>query len=232
MNKPITKALMLLITVSILASCTGNDPSKVQLNNHNDSLSYFIGTDYANVLKSNGYNVNPEAFYKGFNDARAETDEFPDSIKALFIDEINQESQVRQQEQIQARIQQNKEEGARFLSQNKNRQGVQQLPDGMQFKVLKQGSGPRATAADSVLIHYRAMFVDGSTFDESYQRGPQGVKLSYLTSGLSEGIQLMNAGSIYELYIPSDLAYGDQGIANVILGGETLIYNIELIKIY
>ena len=160
------------------------------------------------------------------------TDEFPDSIKIIFVNEVNKDGQIRQQEHLRAIIQQNKEEGARFLEMNIQQDGVKQLADGLQYKVLKQGSGPSPTAADSVLIHYRSMFLDGRAFDESYQRGPQGIRLSKVIIGLSEGIQHMNTGSIYELYIPAPLAYGDEGIPNVVPGGATLIYNVELIKIY
>lgn len=233
MKNPSQKLFVLFLSACFLAACeTGNDPSSVQLKDHNDSLSYIIGSDYANVLKANGYEPNPEAFYKGFYNTINGKDDFPDSVKLVFFDEINKQSQEKQQEQILARIHQNKEDGARFMAQNKIREGVIQLPDGLQYRILKKGNGPTPAANDSVLIHYRAMFIDGSTFDESYQRGPQGVRLSKLTSGLSGGLQLMNTGSIYELFIPSGLAYGDEGIPNVMFGGETLIYNVELIKIY
>jgi len=227
------KILVLLLSLGILTACgTVNDPSSVQLKDHNDSLSYIIGAEYAAILTANGYELNNDAFIKGYYLTMNGADEFPDSLKILFIDELNRDAEIRQQEALLAIIQQNKEEGARFFSSNIQQQGVEQLPDGLQFKALKNGSGPKPTAEDSVLIHYRAMFLDGRTFDESYQRGPQGIRLTKVITGLSEGIQQMNAGSIFELYIPSELAYGDEGILNVVPGGATLIYNVELIKIY
>ena len=233
MKDHIHQLILLLLSAGILAACgTGPDPSSVRLNDHNDSLSYIIGVEYASMLKTSGYDLNNDAFIKGYYMAMDETDEFPDSVKMVFISEINRQNQIRQQEQFIALVQQNKEEGARFLALNQEQEGVEQVRSGLQYKVLKEGTGPRPTARDSVQIHYRAMFLNGQTFDESYQRGPQNIKLTKVILGLSEGIQLMNTGSIYELYISSDLAYGDEGIAEAIPGGATLIYNIELIKIY
>ena len=233
MTKLIHILLLVLSGLIMLIACdTGHDPSAVQLNDYHDSLSYVIGTEYAAVIKSSGYELNNDAFIKGYYMSMNGTDEFPDSIKRIFVDEVNRNEQIRQQEQLQAIIRQNKEEGARFLSMNIQQEGVVQLTNGLQYKVLKQGTGPVAAAEDSVLIHYRAMYLDGRAFDESYQRGPQGIRLDKVIPGLSEGIQHMNAGSIYELYIPAELAYGDEGIPNLVPGGATLIYNVELIKIF
>lgn len=233
MKNHIHHLTILLLSAGLLAACgTGHDPSSVRLNDHTDSLSYIIGAEYAAMLKTSGLEVSNDAFIKGYYMAMNETDEFPDSIKLVFIDEINREGQAKQQEQLSALLQQNKEEGARFLALNLEQEGVKQLPNGLQYKILKNGSGPKPTAQDSIQIHYRAMFLNGQAFDESYQRGPQNIKLSRVIAGLSQGLQMMNTGSIYELYIPSNLAYGDEGITNVIPGGATLIYNVELIKIY
>lgn len=234
MKKIVLNQLALIVLVaSMLTGCNStSNPETLVLKNYNDSLSYILGADYANVLMSNGFEVNSEAVYAGFYSKMNGIDRFPDSVKIAFVNEFNIQTQARQQEQIAAQVMKNKEDGAAFMAQNQLREGVRQMPDGLQYRILKAGNGPNAQPGDSVLIHYRAMFIDGTTFDESYQRGPQGVKLEKLTPGLSEGIQLMNKGSIYELFIPSDLAYGDQGIPNVLIGGVSLIYSVELIEIY
>lgn len=222
-----------ILALFLLISCQETpNPENIPLANHEDSLSYVIGADYADVLLDNGYTINEEAFYKGFYQTLNGKSAFPDSLKGVLINEIRMENQLKQQEQMQKQLIRNKEEGARFLSQNKERPGVVELPEGMQYRVLKQGKGPSPEATDSVLIHYRAMFIDGTVFDESYQRGPQAVSLNKVNSGLSLGLQQMKQGSIYELYIPSELGFGDQGIPNAVAGGETLIYNVELIEIY
>lgn len=233
MKKQITPLFVAILFLGIISGCnTKTDTATIPLNNNTDSVSYIIGADYANLLLSNEFEINPEAFYKGFDMAIKGTDNFPDSIKASMIEQINLQNQMIQQEKMIAMVQQNKEIGAEFLAQNKTIDGIQQLPDGLQFRVLKRGSGPSPLPSDSVLIHYRAMFIDGTTFDESYQRGPQVARLNGVVPGLSKGLQLMNAGSIYEFFLPPELAYGDQGIENVIPGGVTIVYSVELIEIY
>lgn len=233
MKKQITFLFVTILLTGIIAGCgTAPDNSSITLKNHDDSISYIIGSDYAKVLLKNDFEINPDAFYRGFDLAMKGQDNFPDSLRLSMIEEINNDKQLKLQQEMISIVQQNKELSAQFLDQNKIREGVQQLPDGLQFQVLKRGSGPSPTVNDSVLIHYRAMFFDGTTFDESYQRGPQVARLNGVVPGLSKGLQLMNKGSIYELYLPSDLAYGDQGIQDVIPGGVAIIYSVELIDIY
>ncbi len=114
---------------------------------------------------------------------------------------------------------------------NRTTEGVVELESGLQIKVMKEGAGKQPNPTDSVLVHYRAMFVDRAVFDMSYDRGPAGIRLNNVIPGLSEGILLMKPGAIYELFIPPKLAYGDKAFASVIPGGSTLIYSIELIEI-
>jgi FKBP-type peptidyl-prolyl cis-trans isomerase len=233
MKKSILMFVAPLLLAGILTGCEQKkDTASIPITNHNDSISYIIGADYAALLMNNGIEVNPEAFYKGFDLAIKGMDQYPDSVKIAMINELNIESQKKAREQQMALAKQNKELGAKFLAENKKKEGVEQLPDGLQYKIFKRGQGPTPMANDSVLIHYRAMFIDGTTFDESYKRGPQVARLNGMVKGLSEGLQMMNEGSIYELYMPSDLAYGDQGISDVIPGGSAIIYNVELIKIF
>ena len=117
------------------------------------------------------------------------------------------------------------------MEENVDAEGVVQLPSGLQYKVLKEGAGKTPRAGDSVLVHYRGMFINRDVFDMSYDRGPAGIRVSEVIEGLSEGLQLIPEGGIYELYIPPGLAYGDVTFANVIPAGSTLIYTVELIEI-
>jgi FKBP-type peptidyl-prolyl cis-trans isomerase len=127
----------------------------------------------------------------------------------------------------------NKEAGAFFLKENKGRPGVVELPSGLQYKIQKLGQGNNFPAAnDSITIHYRAMYTDRTTFDMSYDSGPVGIRLNYLVQGLAEGIQLMRKGAIYEFYIPSNLGYGDENYRDMIPGGSTVVYSVELIDIH
>jgi FKBP-type peptidyl-prolyl cis-trans isomerase FklB len=125
-----------------------------------------------------------------------------------------------------------KEEGEAFLAKNKNESGVQVLPSGLQYKVLKSGSGKSPTAADSVTVHYRGKLIDGKEFDSSYKREqPATFPVGGVIRGWTEALQLMKVGDKWMLYIPSNLAYGDSAVGGVIPAGATLIFEVELLAI-
>jgi FKBP-type peptidyl-prolyl cis-trans isomerase FklB len=203
----------------------------IKLNNKVDTASYIIGLDYGISIKEEEIEVNERAIYKGLLDGLKGKSLLSDSIKDQIIDRYNTELNNRRAEKERIVLEKNKSEGQAFMTSNKTIDGVMVLPIGLQYKVLKPGTGKTAGVTDIVKIHYRAMYIDRSVFDMTYDRGPAVVKLNELVPGLTQGIRLMNAGSIYELYIPSELAYGDQTFANVIPAGSTLIYTIELIEI-
>ena len=201
------------------------------LMNKIDTASYIIGLDYGISIKEEEIEVNDRAIYKGLLDGLNGKSLLSDSLKDQIIDRYNTELNYRRAEKEKKLLEKNKAEGLAFMTSNKSNEGVIQLPDGLQYKVLKKGEGNKPAENDTVKIHYRAMFIDRSVFDMTYDRGPAAVKLNELVPGLSQGIRLMNTGSIYELFIPPELAYGDQTFAKVIPAGSTLIYSIELIEI-
>lgn len=127
---------------------------------------------------------------------------------------------------------QNKLAGQAFLAKNMSQPGVITLPDGLQFKVIKQGDGPRPTASSTVTVHYAGRLISGKEFDSSYKRGePTTFPLSGVIPGWTEALQRMNKGAVYELYIPAALAYGDKGAPPAIGPNETLIFKVELLDI-
>jgi FKBP-type peptidyl-prolyl cis-trans isomerase FklB len=217
----------------IFLSCSGpfEKVDKVSLENKVDTASYIIGLDYGISIRAEEIEVNEKAIYKGLLDGLSGNSLLSDSLKDKIIDRYNTELNVRREEKERKILEKNRADGLAFMALNKNKEGVVELPDGLQYKVLKAGNGKPVGDSEMVRIHYRAMFIDRSVFDMTYDRGPAEVKLDELGSGLSQGIQLMNPGSIYELYIPPELAYGDQTFADVIPAGSTLIYSIELIDI-
>ena len=225
--------LVFLAGLTFLSACNQNmeDTSKVELKTRMDTISYIIGLDYGISIRDERIQANKLAIYKGLNDGLAGTSILPDSIKNNIIDGFNEELKTRIEKEGQENLKNNKLEGQRFMEENIDVEGVVVLPSGLQYKILKEGSGAKPKEADSVIVHYRAMFINHDVFDMSYDRGPAGFKLSEVTKGLSQGILLMKKGAIYELYIPPELAYGDQTFANIIPAGSTLIYTIELIKI-
>jgi FKBP-type peptidyl-prolyl cis-trans isomerase FklB len=125
-----------------------------------------------------------------------------------------------------------KEAGANFLKANKNAPGVVELPSGIQYLVLKEGTGAKPAPVDTVKAHYKGALLDGKEFDSSFRRNqPFTAPLRSLIKGWQEALPLMNEGSHWRLWIPSELAYGDRGAGSDIPGGATLMFEVELINV-
>ena len=126
----------------------------------------------------------------------------------------------------------NRKEGDAFLTANKAKDGVKVLPDGLQYKVLTEGNGPKPAATDTVTVNYRGTLINGKEFDSSFKRGqPATFPVSGVIKGWTEALQLMPVGSKWQLFIPADLAYGDRGAGQDIGPGDTLIFEVELLSI-
>lgn len=125
-----------------------------------------------------------------------------------------------------------KSTGQAFLETNKTKPGVVTLPDGLQYKIIKEGKGPKPSATDTVTVNYKGTLTDGTEFDSSYKRGqPASFPVNAVIAGWTEALQKMPVGSTWELYIPADLAYGTNGAPPVIGPNETLIFQVELLGI-
>ena len=125
-----------------------------------------------------------------------------------------------------------KEAGKKFLAENKKRPGVIELPNGLQYEILKAGTGEKPKATDTVKAHYAGSLINGQEFDNSYKRGePLEIPVSGVIQGWVQALQMMPVGSKWKLYIPSDLGYGDRGAGGAIPGGAALIFEIELLEI-
>jgi FKBP-type peptidyl-prolyl cis-trans isomerase len=135
-------------------------------------------------------------------------------------------------EKMQKVADKNKTEGAAFLAANKSKPGVVTLPSGLQYKILKEGTGPKPTASDTVACNYRGTLINGTEFDSSYKTGqPATFPVSGVIKGWTEALQLMPVGSKWQLFIPSDLAYGNRGAGADIGPDTTLIFEVELLSI-
>jgi len=142
------------------------------------------------------------------------------------------ETQQAQQAARQAGGDKAKKAGEKFLAENKKKKGVKTLKSGIQYKVIKEGKGAKPTAADSVVAHYKGTLVDGTEFDSSYKRGePATFGVGQVIKGWQEVLPLMAAGSKWQVFIPSDLAYGEHGAGGSIGPNETLIFDIELLEV-
>ncbi|MCB0823139.1 MAG: FKBP-type peptidyl-prolyl cis-trans isomerase [Bacteroidales bacterium] len=225
--------ILILSLLIIVFACNQKqlDTDSIVLKTRMDTISYIIGLDYGDGIRQEGIKANRLAIYKGLADGLDSTSVLSDSVKEALIASFDEELKKKLADEQQHVLEQNKIEGAKFMEENLSDEGVMETGSGLQYKILKEGTGSKPAAGDSVLVHYRAMFINRDVFDMSYDRGPAGIRLNKIIPGLSEGIRLMHEGSIYELYIPPELAYGDKPFANVIPPGSTLIYSIELIKI-
>lgn len=192
-----------------------------------ENFSYALGMSIAgNLIQTGVKTVNPELFLNGFKDVfKGESPlihpEEANRILEEFIGTLNQEKGTG-----------NLEAGLKFLAENRKKEGVIELPSGLQYKVLTEGDGDIPTASDKVKCHYHGTLIDGTVFDSSMQRGQPAVfPVNGVIKGWVEALQLMSGGSKWRLFIPSDLAYGRNGAGNTIGPNSTLIFDVELLEI-
>jgi FKBP-type peptidyl-prolyl cis-trans isomerase FklB len=197
-----------------------------------ERASYAIGLDIGRTLRTQEMDVDIELFVQGLRDSLANT-------KAAFSEKemheavliLKRDSQNRMEQKMKALAAQNKTEGDRFLALNAKKAGVKSTKSGLQYKVIKEGSGASPKATDQVRTHYHGTFIDGNVFDSSVERGEPAVfPVNGVISGWTEALQLMKVGSKWQLYVPSDLAYGVRGRGEI-PPNSTLIFDVELLGI-
>ncbi|MBV8968540.1 MAG: FKBP-type peptidyl-prolyl cis-trans isomerase, partial [Verrucomicrobia bacterium] len=143
-----------------------------------------------------------------------------------------EEALAQKQQEMKSSAEKNKAEGKKFLDENAKKDGVTTLPDGLQYKVVKQGTGEKPKPTDVVEVNYRGTFIDGKEFDSSEKNGgPVSFPVNEVIKGWSEALTLMPIGSKWQLFIPSDLAYGDEGEGDDIQPGSTLVFDVELLGV-
>jgi FKBP-type peptidyl-prolyl cis-trans isomerase FklB len=206
-------------------------PSTIQ-----EQTSYVIGLNIGGDLKQQGIDINVNMLARGIADALggkkpALSDQ---QIKAAFAE--LQKIMAAKREEAMAKAQQqgtvNQQQGVAFLAANKAKPGVKTLPSGLQYKVLKSGNGPSPKATDKVRTHYHGTLIDGTVFDSSVERGePAEFPVGGVIRGWTEALQLMKVGDKWQLFIPSELAYGARGAGGVIGPNSTLVFEIELLEI-
>ena len=204
------------------------------LKTQKDKASYAIGMNIGRNLKKDSVDVDPAVMLRGLKDALAGgkllmTDE--EAKTALTV--LQTEVRAKEEAKTKAAAVENKKTGEAFLAANKTKEGVVTLPSGLQYKIIKEGTGPKPTAEDTVLCNYRGALVDNTEFDSSYKRGePLKIPVGGVIKGWTEAIQLMPVGSKWQLFIPSDLAYGERGAPGSPIGpNSTLVFDVELISI-
>jgi FKBP-type peptidyl-prolyl cis-trans isomerase FklB len=199
----------------------------MDLSTQRDSVSYSLGVNIAQSLKNQGFeDLNTEALSKALADVFGNAKLLIEPEKGEHI--INEYFQ-----QIQKRkVEKNSIEGEKFLKENAAKEGVVTLKSGLQYKVLKEGNGPKPKATDEVTTHYHGTLINGTVFDSSVDRGqPASFPVNGVIQGWVEALQLMNTGSKWRLFVPSNLAYGSRGASELIGPNTTLIFDVELISI-
>lgn len=187
--------------------------------------------DIAQYFQEQKYEISNDAFMQGLKDVLADKALFSEEDKTTVMMAFQQELRAKSMEAGMKEAEGLKKAGTAFLAENKKKAGVVELPSGLQYKIVKEGKGPKPQASDMVTVHYKGTLIDGKVFDSSYDRGePIEFQLNKVIPGWTEGVMLMNVGSKYELYIPSDLAYGDRGAGETIPGGSALIFEVELLS--
>ncbi len=200
-----------------------------------EKVSYCIGLQTGVNLKQQFADIDMNCLNNGLNDALTNNDPklAVEEVQSI-LNALRQQVETQQRQFVTKVSEENKKKGEAFLLQNKTKEGVVTLTSGLQYKVLQKGSGSgvHPTLLDIVKIHYRGTFIDGRVFDSSYQRGqPVSFPLNRVIAGWSEILQLMQVGDKWEAYIPSYLAYGENGFGQEIASNMTLIFEIELLGI-
>lgn len=198
-----------------------------------DKLSYAIGREMGEGVKSQGIDVDPNLLIQGLKDALA-------GAKGLMSEEelhtvigaLQEEIKQKQMQAAEAEAADNKKKGDAFFAENTKKEGVVTLPSGLQYKILTAGQGKKPMETDTVLCNYRGTFIDGTEFDSSARAGkPVPFQLKGILPGFQEALLLMPVGSKWQIFIPSSLAYGEHGAGNVIGPNAALVFEVELVGI-
>lgn len=241
MRKLITFITFILV-VAFMISCGKEATRKTELKEFKEKYSYALGIDMGESIKNRiplpvDVDILIQAILDTLQDDRSvimDKNEIHQVMREFQNEcrEVYAEKQKEKASEKNATAKKNQEEGEKFLEENKTKEGVITTASGLQYKVLTQGTGPKPTTSDKVEVHYRGTLLDGTEFDSSYKRGETiEFAVTGVIAGWTEALQLMNVGSKYQLFIPSELAYGARGAGGDIGPNATLIFEVELISI-
>jgi len=218
-----------IFIIALIVLCTGFSGCKKN-NNSGDSIgkdaSYALGMNFGSSLKEGNINPDWDEFLQGMKDY------LYDNKPRYTMEEASKIFYEAYNASIEKRNASNKQAGIDFLEKNSQKAGVTTTASGLQYEVLSQGNGPKPAGNDTVKVNYKGTLIDGTEFDSSYTRGqPIEFPLNGVIRGWTEGLQLMNVGSKYRLFIPSALGYGAEGAGSQIPPNSTLIFEVELLDI-
>ncbi len=217
----------LLFAVLLAGLCLAGEP--VQLKDENDRVNYAIGYKIGKDFPQQGAKVNLKVLMKGIEDGSsgAKPQMTMEEMRQTMI-AFSERTQAARQAKKQQAKEQYRGEGREFLAANAKKEGVVTLPSGLQYKIIKKGTGKKPGPQDTVTVNYRGTLIDGTEFDSSYRNNkPATFRVDGVIKGWTEALQLMQEGAKWQLFIPADLAYGERGP----LADKTLIFEVELLSV-
>ncbi len=224
----ILKKLLLpaVVIAMVVSSCNAQEKSNTNMKTEKDSISYSLGVSIANNLKQGNLDdVNVDIMAQGMKDFFA-------NKPAMTVQACEGAIQTYMSGKEKAKGSENEAKGQAFLEANKKKEGVITTASGLQYKVIKMGTGAKPTLNDKITAHYHGTLIDGTVFDSSVDRGqPASFPVSGVIPGWTEALQLMPVGSKWTLYLPSNLAYGERGAGGKIGPNSALVFDVELISI-
>jgi FKBP-type peptidyl-prolyl cis-trans isomerase FklB len=225
------RLLITVLSIVLLTSVVYAEENSV-LKTQRDKLSYGIGMQIGNSLKSQSIDIDPDILSQAIKDMLSakkplmSDEEFRETMEGFRNDMM-----AKQMQRMKEIADKNKKDGEAFLAENKKKEGVITLPSGLQYKVIKEGTGDTPKTTDTVTVNYRGTLIDGTEFDSSERHGQAATfKANAVIPGWTEALQLMKVGSKWQLFIPSDLAYGEHSPSREIGPNSTLIFDVELLS--
>ncbi len=238
MKKTIFFSLVILIIIAGCMACgtkesNGTIQKKLTLDTEKEKISYSIGFNIGNSVKSVASEVTADTLLQGFRDGmNSQQPQLPPHEIQAILKNYQQNMRQRMLKERTILGEKNRVEGETFLAENAKKEGVKATKSGLQYKILVQGKGAKPKITDQVKVNYRGTIINGTEFDSSQRKGgPQTFKLNEMIPGFSEGVQMMGVGSKIQLFIPSNLAYGSVGRGNIVGPNCLLIFEIELLEI-
>ena len=224
---------MKLVAAAAMSLAMSTAIAASSLTTEMDKLSYSIGADLGKNFKKQGIDISPAAMAQGMQDGMSGGQlKLTDAQMKEVLNKFQKDLMMKRSAEFNKKSEENKQKGEAFLKQNKGKEGIVTLPSGLQYKVLTKGDGSKPSKDDMVTVEYTGKLLDGQVFDSTEKTGkPATFKVSQVIPGWTEALQLMPAGSVWEVYVPSDLAYGPRSVGGPIGPNETLIFQIHLISV-
>lgn len=229
----VMKYLMVAALVVMLLYNVGFAAETPKIEDEKDKVNYSLGYQIGGDLKRQGVELQAELVVKGIQDAIAGTNPqlTTQEMRTVLVDLKKRIEKTERENSMKDRVK-NLAEGEAFLTENARKEGIQVLPSGLQYRVVREGSGAAPKATDTVTVNYRGTHIDGAEFDSSYKRNkPASFRVDRVIPGWTEALQLMKEGARWDLFIPAKLAYGERGAGTGIPPNSALIFEVELISI-